>query len=80
MCAYRYDAATYKFGSACLRGSGAPDCRSTIPPTQVNDDQMKKYLLDTLSNIECSHPNCGILQAGDFNQLDVSQTTNYFRF
>ena len=41
---------------------------------------MEEYLLDTLSNIESSHPNCGILLTGDFNRLDVSQVTNHFRF
>ncbi len=41
---------------------------------------MEEYLLDTLSNIESSHPNCGILLTGDFNRLDVRQVTNHFRF
>ncbi len=42
---------------------------------------MEESLLDTLSNIESSHPNCGgILLTGDFNRLDVSQVTNHFRF
>ena len=40
-------------------------------PPNSNGDQMKEYLLDTLSEIERSHPNCGILLAGDFNRLDV---------
>ena len=41
---------------------------------------MEQYLLDTLSNIESFHSNCGILLTGDFNRLDVSQVTNHFRF
>ena len=49
-------------------------------PPSSNDNQMEEYLLDTLSNIESSHPNCGILLTGDFNRLYVSQVTNYFRF
>ena len=49
-------------------------------PPNSNDDQMKEYLFDTLSKIESSHPNCGILLAGDFNRLDVSQISNcHFR-
>ena len=40
---------------------------------------MKEYLLDTLSKIESSHPNCGILLAGDFNRRDVRQISNHFR-
>ena len=40
---------------------------------------MKEYLFDTLSKIESSHPNCGILLAGDFNRLNVSHLYNHFR-
>ena len=54
---------------------------SYVVPPSSNDDQMEEYLLDTLSNIESSHPNCGIfILTGDFNWLDVSQVINNFHF
>ena len=37
------------------------------------------YLLNTLSKIECSYPNAGLLLTGDFNRADTKQLRNQFR-
>ena len=42
------------------------------PPTS------KDHLLNTLSRIECSIPNAGILLTGDFNRADISELTSQF--
>ena len=41
----------------------------TSPPAK--DEPLLNYLQDTLSRIESSAPNAGIILAGDFNRVDI---------
>ncbi|XP_020903893.1 uncharacterized protein LOC114574179 [Exaiptasia diaphana] len=42
-------------------------------PQSANDQMMKTYLYDSLSNIEAQYPDSGIIVLGDFNQLNIAR-------
>ena len=48
-------------------------------PPSADDNHLINYLMHSLSRVECSIPNAGVILAGDFNRADVSQLLTQFR-
>ena len=48
-------------------------------PLGADNESMRDYIGDCLTKIEASHPNCGIIIAGDFNKLDAKSTMRLFQ-
>ena len=48
-------------------------------PPGADNKSMRDYIRDCLTKIEPSHPNCGIIIAGDFNKLDAKCTMHLFQ-
>ena len=53
-------------------------CRVLYRPPLSNDKHMKCYLFSSLQKIESNHPNCGIVLAGDFNQLNIANICRHY--
>ena len=43
------------------------------PDTPVNEQkELTAYLIDQIDRVRCTHPDCGVVLLGDFNNLDIS--------
>ena len=43
------------------------------PDTPVNEQkELTAHLIDQIDRVRCTHPDCGVVSLGDFNNLDIS--------
>ena len=48
-------------------------------PPGADNESMRDYIKDCLTKIEASHPNCGVIVAGDFNKHDARSALRLFQ-
>ena len=48
-------------------------------PPGADEVYIRDHLFDSLTRAESTHPNCGLIVAGDFNRLDVKRLQKHFR-